>query len=54
MFSKRGKNHAPAVVLPFMHYNLARIYNVLRVTPGMAAGVTCHVWGIGENVDLLK
>jgi hypothetical protein len=29
------------------------IHQTLRVTPAMAAGVTDHVWEIGEIVDLL-
>lgn len=36
-----------------MHYNFARIHSSLRVTPAMAAGVTDHVWEIGEIVNLL-
>ena len=53
-FSKKVENHAAAVALHFMHYNFARIHQTLRVTPAMAAGVTDHVWEIGEIVDLLK
>jgi hypothetical protein len=52
-FSKKVENHAAAVALHFMHYNFARIHQTLRVTPAMAAGVTDHVWEIGEIVDLL-
>ena len=52
-FSKKLKNHAAAVALHFMHYNFARIHQTLRVTPAMAAGVTDHVWEVGEIVDLL-
>jgi hypothetical protein len=51
--SKKVENHAAAVVLHFMHYNFCRIHQALRVTPAMAAGVTNHVWEIGEIVDLL-
>jgi hypothetical protein len=36
-----------------MHYNFCRIHQTLRVTPAMAAGVTDHVWEIGEIVNLL-
>jgi hypothetical protein len=52
-FSKKVENRAAAVALHFMHYNFARIHQALRVTPAMAAGVTDHVWEIGEIVDLL-
>lgn len=50
---RRSRPHAAAVALHFMHYNFARIHQTLRVTPAMAAGVTDHVWEIGEIVDLL-
>jgi IS1 family transposase len=53
-FSKKVENHAAAVALHFMHYNFCRIHQTLRVTPAMAAGVTDHVWEIGEIVDLLR
>jgi IS1 transposase. len=52
-FCKKVENHAAAVALHFMHYNFVRIHQTLRVTPAMAAGVTDHVWEIGEIVDLL-
>ena len=37
-----------------MHYNFARIHQTLSVTPAMAAGVSDHVWGIDEVVELLE
>jgi IS1 family transposase len=52
-FSKKVENHAHAVALHFMHYNFGRVHQTLRVTPAMAAGVTDHVWEIGEIVGLL-
>jgi hypothetical protein len=52
-FSKKVENHAAAVAMHFMHYNFARIHQMLRVTPAMVAGVTDHVWEIGKTVDLL-
>jgi hypothetical protein len=52
-FSKKVENHCAAVALHFMYYNFCRIHQTLRVTPAMAAGVTDHVWEIGEVVDLL-
>jgi IS1 family transposase len=52
-FSKKVENHAHAVALHFMNYNFARVHQTLRVTPAMAAGVTDHVWEIGEIVALL-
>jgi len=52
-FSKKVDNLKHSVVLHFMHYNFCRIHKSLRVTPAMEAGVSSHVWEIGEIVDLL-
>lgn len=52
-FSKKVENHIAALSLYFMHYNLCRIHQTLRVTPAMEAGVTNHVWGVEEIVALL-
>lgn len=52
-FSKKLDNHKAAIALHYMHYNLCRIHQSLRVTPAMEAGVSDHVWSIGEIVDLL-
>jgi IS1 family transposase len=52
-FSKKLDNLKHSVALHFMHYNFCRIHKSLRVTPAMEAGVSSHVWEIGEIVDLL-
>jgi hypothetical protein len=53
-FSKKIENLDAAVSLHFMHYNFARKHKSLDSrTPAMAAGVTDHVWSIGEIVALL-
>lgn len=52
-FSKKVENHAAAIALHFMHYNYCRIHQTLRITPAMAAGVSDHVWELGEVIDLL-
>ncbi len=52
-FSKKVENHEAAVALHFMHYNFARILMRLRVTPGMEAGVSDHVWSLSEVIGLL-
>lgn len=52
-FSKKIDNLGHAVALHFMHYNFCRVHQTLRVTPAMEAGLTDHVWGIEEIVDLL-
>lgn len=52
-FSKKLENHAAAVALHYMHYNFARIHKTLRVTPAIQAGLSDHVWSLGEIVALL-
>jgi iron-sulfur cluster assembly accessory protein len=46
-FSKKVEIHAAAVALHFMHYNFARIHQMLRVTPAMAADYVESVQGSG-------
>lgn len=50
-FSKKLENLKAAVALHFAHYNFVRIHGSLRVTPAMAAGITDHVWTIGDLID---
>jgi IS1 family transposase len=52
-FSKKVENLEHAVALHFFHYNFIRIHQSLRVTPAMEAGISEHVWEIGDLVDLL-
>ena len=52
-FSKKIENHAAAVALWFTYYNFGRVHQTLRVTPAMEAGITDHVWSIGEIVALM-
>lgn len=52
-FSKKVENLRHAVALHFMHYNFCRVHQTLRVTPAMEAGISDHVWSIGEIVRLL-
>jgi len=52
-FSKKIANHEAAVALHFMHYNFCRVHQILRVTPAMEAGISQHVWSLGELVGLL-
>jgi hypothetical protein len=53
-FSKKLENHAHSVALFTTYYNFVRIYQTLRVTPAMAAGVTDRLWEIGDIVDLVE
>jgi IS1 family transposase len=52
-FSKKLENHGHMVALYFMHYNFCKIHQTLRVTPAMEAGLTDHVWSIGEMIERL-
>ncbi len=52
-FSKKFENHAWHIALHYMHCIFARIHKTLRVTPAMAAGISDHVWSIGEIVSSL-
>lgn len=47
-FSKKRENLRAALALYFGWYNLCRVHRTLRVTPGMEAGITDHIWTIGE------
>jgi hypothetical protein len=53
-FSKKLENHIAAVSLHYMYYNFCRIYQTLKVTPAMEAGVSDHVWSLDEVVALLE
>ncbi len=52
-FSKKVENHAAAVSLHFMHYNFCRVHKTLGTTPAVAAGVSDHIWKLGEIIALL-
>ena len=47
-FSKKLENLKAAVALHFAYYNFCRVHSSLRVTPAMGAGLTDHVWALGE------
>lgn len=53
-FSKKVENHAYAVALHMMYYNLVRILKTLRVIPAMAAGVTDRLWEIADIAKLVE
>ncbi|HEX3151373.1 MAG TPA: IS1 family transposase [Gemmataceae bacterium] len=52
--SKKGLNHWCALALYFAFYNFCRDHDTLhkaakaKTTPAMAAGLTDHVWSVGE------
>ena len=60
-FSKKIGNHRHALALHYMYYNFVRKHQTLtqqaggiHKTPAMVAGVTDHVWTMGEVVGLLE
>ena len=51
-FSKKWLNLKWAYALQFAYYNFCRIHQSLRITPAMAAGITDHIWEIGELISI--
>lgn len=51
-FSKSLRHLRAAVALHYTHANLCRVHMSLRVTPAMQAGLTGHVWEVGELLDV--
>jgi hypothetical protein len=49
-FSKKLTNLKAACALHFAHYNFVRVHSSLRITPAMAAGITSHIWDLGELI----
>ena len=50
-FSKKLDNHLSAVALYVAHYNLCRVHESLRTTPGVQLGITDRVWSLGDLID---
>lgn len=57
-FSKKIENLEHAIALHFMYYNFARPHKTLANpyprTPGMAAGISDHIWMVDEIVQLAE
>lgn len=53
-FSKKLSNLKAAMALQVTWYNFGRVHGSLRVTPGMEAGITDHVWTMGEVLEHSK
>jgi hypothetical protein len=51
-FSKKIENHSAAVAIHIMHHNFARFHKTRRKTPGMAAGLSDHIWELEEIAHL--
>jgi transposase-like protein/IS1 family transposase len=50
-FSKKWTKLHAALALYFAYYNFCRVHTTLRVTPAMEAGLTDHVWTLGELIS---
>jgi hypothetical protein len=50
-FSKDLGHHKAAVALHYVQANMCHIPRNMRITPAMAAGVTDHMWTLGEFMD---
>jgi hypothetical protein len=53
-FQKKAENHEHMMAIYLMHYNFVRIYQTLKVTPAMAAGVTSKLWEMSDTVRVLE
>jgi IS1 family transposase len=53
-FSKKIDNHVHALALFFCHYNFCRIHKTLKVSPGMAAGVTDTLWSMEDIAEKIE
>lgn len=49
-FSKKLDNHAHALALYFVFYNVCRIHKSLKISPAMAAEVTKTLWSLEDIV----
>jgi transposase-like protein/IS1 family transposase len=49
-FSKKLANLKAAVAVFVAWYNFCRVHQTLRITPAMQAGLTDHVWTVGELI----
>lgn len=49
-FSKKLANLKAALSLHFAWYNFCRVHSTLRVTPGMAAGISSGVWELSSPI----
>ena len=51
--SKKLENHAHMVSLYAVWYNFSRINSSVKMSPAMAAGISDHLWDIGDIVSLI-
>jgi transposase-like protein/IS1 family transposase len=50
-FSKKWENLKAAYAVWFAFYDFCRVHQTLRVTLAMEAGITDHIWTIGELLE---
>lgn len=46
--SKKWENHEYAMALFVAFYNFSRVHSTIKTTPAVKAGLTDHVWSMGE------
>lgn len=52
--SKKLANHVHMIALYTTWYNYARINSAVKASPAMAAGISDHLWDIGDIVSLIE
>ncbi len=50
-YSKKQENLQAATSLYLAWYNFCRVHQTLRVTPGMEASLTDHIWTVEELLN---
>jgi hypothetical protein len=50
-FSKKFENHCAAIMIWVAFYNFCRVHKTLSATPGMAAGISDHIWSVRELLE---
>ena len=50
-FSKKIEGLHAAVGLHFAHYNMVRLHSTIKCTPAMEAGLSTHIWTLGELIE---
>lgn len=49
--TRRSAGSQHAVSLYVAHYNLCRVHESLKTSPGVQVGITDHVWSLGELIE---
>jgi hypothetical protein len=51
LFSEKWQNHEAMMSVFFGVYNFCKRHGTLKTTPGVAAGLTDHIWTIRELLE---